>query len=226
MSMGLTHVGIVDYGMGNLHSVAKAVEHLGGKATISSRAEELARCDRIVFPGVGAFGDCMAALEDRDLLEFVRVAANNRPFLGICLGMQLLMESSTEHGEHTGLGILPGLVLPFPEEALVAGDGRRLKVPHMGWNELHQLITHPLFAGIPQDAHYYFVHSFYVEPAHPDLLAASSDYGFAFCAALAQDNIFALQCHPEKSGEAGLRLLGNFLQWSGDCGSDCPAAFG
>ncbi|MDD3759427.1 MAG: imidazole glycerol phosphate synthase subunit HisH [Acidithiobacillus sp.] len=217
-------VGIVDYGMGNLYSVAKAIEHLGGKAVISAKPNELAACDRIIFPGVGAFGDCMAALEERELDEFLRIAAQNRPFLGICLGMQALMESSVEHGEHAGLSLLPGRVLPFPEEALQTPQGQPLKVPHMGWNQLHQLVPHPLFAGVPQDAHFYFVHSFYVEPAHPDLLAAFADYGFPFCAAIAADNLFALQCHPEKSGTAGLRLLGNFLEWSGECGSGCNIA--
>ncbi|MCE5359921.1 imidazole glycerol phosphate synthase subunit HisH [Candidatus Igneacidithiobacillus taiwanensis] len=217
-------VGIVDYGMGNLYSVAKAIEHLGGKAVISQQPAELAACDRLIFPGVGAFGDCMAALEERELDEFLRIAAQNRPFLGICLGMQALMESSLEHGEHAGLGILPGRVLPFPEEVLDTAEGAKRKVPHMGWNQLHQLTAHPLFAGVPQDAQFYFVHSFYVEPAHPDLLAAFTDYGFPFCAALAVDNLFALQCHPEKSGAAGLQLLGNFLQWSGDCLGGCDIA--
>ncbi len=214
--MGMTRVGVVDYGMGNLYSVAKAVEHLGGEACISDQADLLASCDRLIFPGVGAFGDCMAALEARGLTDFIRFAAQTRPFLGICLGMQLLMDSSSEHGEHAGLGILPGLVLPFPKEVLEDGQGQTRKIPHMGWNELHQLMPHPLFAGVPQNAHFYFVHSFYVEPGHSDLLAGFSDYGFPFCAALAADNIFALQCHPEKSGEAGLRLLGNFLTWSGN----------
>ena len=212
-----TTVGIVDYGMGNLYSVAKAIEHLGGKAAISAKPAELAACDRLIFPGVGAFGDCMTALHERELDTFLRVAAQNRPFLGICLGMQALMESSLEHGEHAGLGILPGRVLPFPEKVLRDVDGQKRKVPHMGWNQVHQRITHPLFAGVAQDAHFYFVHSYYVEPAHSELLAASTDYGVSFCAALAVDNLFALQCHPEKSGAAGLRVLGNFLQWSGDC---------
>ncbi len=219
--MGTTRVGIVDYGMGNLYSVAKAVEHLGGDACISDKAGILASCDRLIFPGVGAFGDCMAALEARELTDFLRFAAQTRPFLGICLGMQLLMESSSEHGEHAGLGILPGRVLPFPTEILADAEGQRRKIPHMGWNELHQLIPHPMFAGVPQNAHFYFVHSFYVEPRHPDLLAGFSDYGFPFCAAIAAENIFALQCHPEKSGEAGLRLLGNFLAWSGNGGPSC-----
>ncbi len=215
-------VGIVDYGMGNLYSVAKAVEYLGAKAVVSSKANELASCDRLIFPGVGAFGDCMQALTERELDEFLRMAAQHRPFLGICLGMQALMETSEEHGQHGGLAILPGRVLPFPEEVLQDSGGRLRKVPHMGWNQLHQLAAHPLFAGIPQDAHFYFVHSYYVEPAHPDLLVACTDYGFPFCAALAHENLFALQCHPEKSGTAGLRLLGNFLQWNGDCGgSSC-----
>ncbi len=221
MRPGATRVGIIDYGMGNLYSVAKAVEHLGASAVVSDRAEVLAGTDRIIFPGVGAFGDCMAALEARELTDFVRVAAQTRPFLGICLGMQLLMESSEEHGAHAGLGLLPGRVLAFPPEAMRDRDGRPLKVPHMGWNELHQLVAHPLFAGIPQDAHFYFVHSFYVEPASPELLAAFADYGFPFCAAVAVDNLFALQCHPEKSGEAGLRLLGNFLAWDGGSGPAC-----
>ena len=220
MSAAATRVGIVDYGMGNLYSVAKAVEHLGGKAIVSGRGSELAATDRIIFPGVGAFGDCMAALEARELGDFIRTAAQTRPFLGICLGMQMLMDSSTEHGEHAGLGLLPGRVIAFPEEALRTADGRRLKIPHMGWNELHQQMQHPLFAGVPQNAWFYFVHSFYVEPSAPGILAASSDYVLPFCAAVAADNLFALQCHPEKSGIAGLRLIGNFLDWDGDRGAD------
>ena len=221
MSAAATRVGIVDYGMGNLYSVAKAVEHLGGRAIVSGRSSELAATDRIIFPGVGAFGDCMAALEARELGDFIRTAAQTRPFLGICLGMQMLMDCSMEHGEHAGLGLLPGRVIPFPEEALQAADGRRLKIPHMGWNELHQLVEHPLFAGVPQNAYFYFVHSFYVEPSTPEILAAFSDYAFPFCAAMAADNLFALQCHPEKSGPTGLRLLGNFLGWDGDRGESC-----
>ncbi|MBU2784976.1 imidazole glycerol phosphate synthase subunit HisH [Acidithiobacillus ferriphilus] len=221
MSAATTRVGIIDYGMGNLYSVAKAVEYLGGKAIVSDQASELAATDRIIFPGVGAFGDCMAALEARELSDFVRVAAQTRPFLGICLGMQMLMDCSMEHGEHAGLGLLPGRVISFPEEALQAADGRRLKIPHMGWNELHQLVEHPLFAGVPQNAYFYFVHSFYVEPSTPEILAAFSDYAFPFCAAMAADNLFALQCHPEKSGPTGLRLLGNFLGWDGDRGESC-----
>lgn len=221
MSAATARVGIVDYGMGNLYSVAKAVEYLGGKAIVSDQASELAATDRIIFPGVGAFGDCMMALEARELSDFIRVAAQTRPFLGICLGMQMLMDSSVEHGEHAGLGLLPGRVIPFPEEALQAADGRRLKIPHMGWNELHQLVEHPLFAGVPQNAYFYFVHSFYVEPSAPAILAAFSDYTFPFCAAVAADNLFALQCHPEKSGTAGLRLLENFLGWDGGYGAHC-----
>ena len=215
MSRSTSRVGIIDYGMGNLRSVAKAVEYLGGTPLISSRAQELSLCDRTIFPGVGAFGDCMAALQERELLDFVQVAAQTRPFLGICLGMHALMEWGEEHGRHAGLGILPGQVRAFPPDALVDESGRRLKIPHMGWNQVHQLVPHPLFAGIPQDAWFYFVHSYYVEPGSPDIMAAFTPYAFPFCSAVAFENIFALQCHPEKSGTAGLRLLGNFLAWDG-----------
>ncbi|MEW5791444.1 MAG: imidazole glycerol phosphate synthase subunit HisH [Pseudomonadota bacterium] len=206
---------IVDYGMGNLRSVAKAVEHLGGRPLVTSDPTELARADRVIFPGVGAFGDCLAALDERGLREAVVHAARNKPFFGICLGMQLLMESSEEHGLHEGLGLLPGRVLAFPEEALAGHRGQRLKVPHMGWNEVQQVMPHPMWRGISQDARFYFVHSYYVEPASPELIAAFTPYGFSFTSAIARDNIFAVQFHPEKSQRAGLTLLGNFLAWDG-----------
>lgn len=210
---------IVDYGMGNLRSVAKAIEHLGGKPLVTSDPADLELADRVIFPGVGAFGDCLLALDERNLRQALLRAARSKPFLGICLGMQVLMESSEEHGFHQGLGLLPGRVLAFPREALLDQQGRALKIPHMGWNEAHQLTLHPLWADIPQDARFYFVHSYYVEPAAPELLAAFTPYGFPFASALAHENLFAVQFHPEKSQRAGLTLLGNFLRWTGDASS-------
>ena len=213
---------IVDYGMGNLRSVAKAIEHLGGRPLVTSDPADLGRADRVIFPGVGAFGDCLLALEERGLRDALLQAARSKPFLGICLGMQVLMESSEEHGLHQGLGLLPGRVLAFPKEALVDPQGRALKIPHMGWNEVHQLAPHPLWSSIPQDARFYFVHSYYVEPADPELLAAFTPYAFPFASVVAHENIFAVQFHPEKSQRAGLTLLGNFLNWNGETtGGSC-----
>ena len=207
-------IAVIDYGMGNLRSVAKALEHVGGDVTIATTPEQVARADRVVFPGVGAIRDCLAALDEQGLREAVVDAAASKPFLGICLGMQALMETSLEYGEHPALGILPGRVVPFPEEAMVDGDGHRLKVPHMGWNRVHFMeAEHPMWAGIGDGSHFYFVHSYFVEPAGPDIIAAATIYGIQFTSAVARENVFATQFHPEKSSGRGLQLLANFIAW-------------
>ncbi|MDO9191248.1 MAG: imidazole glycerol phosphate synthase subunit HisH, partial [Sulfurimicrobium sp.] len=179
---------------------------------------------RVVFPGVGAMPDCIRELGSRGLREAVVEAAKAKPFLGICLGMQALFESS-EEGNAAGLGILPGRVLRFPAEAMVDDKGQKLKVPHIGWNEVHQAAEHPMWSGIPTGARFYFVHSYYVEAGDPDLVAGFTLYPFAFTAAVARDNIFAVQFHPEKSQATGLTLLANFVMWDGRsqvsaCGAD------
>jgi glutamine amidotransferase len=207
-------VAIVDYGMGNLRSVAKAIEHVAPEAVVQVSADPrtLAAADRVVVPGQGAMPDCMRELDSRGLHDAVIRAARDKPFLGICIGLQMLFETS-EEGNVAGLGLLAGKVRRFPHEAMVAPDGSRLKVPHMGWNQVHQAMPHPLWAGITEGARFYFVHSYYVEPAGPDCIAGSSVYGIPFTCAIAQANIFAVQFHPEKSADAGLTLLGNFMRW-------------
>ena len=215
-------VAVVDYGMGNLRSVAKAIEHVAPEASVRVTADpaQVAAADRVVVPGQGAMPDCMRELNQRGLREAVIAAAASKPFLGICIGLQMLFEHS-EEGDVAGLGVLPGRVRRFPDAAMVAADGSgsRLKVPHMGWNEVEQHARHdgagphPLWADIGNGSRFYFVHSYYVEPAQPDVIAGSTIYGIPFTSAVARDNIFAVQFHPEKSAQAGLRLLGNFMRW-------------
>jgi glutamine amidotransferase len=197
-------IAIVDYQMGNLRSVQKGFERVGYEAVITSDPAELARADKVVLPGVGAFADAIAELRRRELVEPIRAAIDgDRPFLGICLGLQLLFETGYEDGQHEGLGILPGEVVRFdisPE----------LKVPHMGWNELHVRHRPPLLEGIAEGSHFYFVHSYYVAPSQDDVVATTTDYGGEFCSMVWRDNLFATQFHPEKSQRDGLQLLKNF----------------
>ena len=209
-------IAVVDYGMGNLRSVSKALEHVAPSVSVSvtSDPDVIIKAGRIVFPGVGAMPDCIHELEARGLREAVVEASKTKPFLGICLGMQALFEFS-EEGNVAGLGIMPGKVLRFPSELMVDEKGERLKVPHMGWNEVHQVQPHPLWTGIPEGSRFYFVHSYYVEAGNPDLVAAFTVYPFPFTSAVARDNVFAVQFHPEKSQAAGLSLLGNFVLWDG-----------
>ncbi|MBL8470327.1 MAG: imidazole glycerol phosphate synthase subunit HisH [Rhodocyclaceae bacterium] len=207
-------VAIVDYGMGNLRSVAKAVEHVAPHAQvlITSSAAEVARAERVIFPGQGAMPDCMRELAARGLAEAVVAAAREKPFLGICIGLQMLFRHSAE-GDVPGLGVLAGEVVRFPAQMQDAG-GARLKVPHMGWNCVNQARPHALWAGIPPAARFYFVHSYFVQPEQQEVIAASAEYGIPFTCAVASDNIFAVQFHPEKSAQHGLALLGNFLNWN------------
>jgi glutamine amidotransferase len=206
---------VVDYGMGNLRSVAKAIEHVAPRAdvSVSSNAAEIADADRVVVPGQGAMPDCMRELSARGLRDAVVKAAAEKPFLGICVGLQMLF-GHAEEGGVTGLEILPGCVPHFPLDAMITSDGLRLKVPHMGWNQVQQAAAHPLWDGIDDASRFYFVHSYYVEPQTPDLIAGSTNYGIPFTSAVAHANIFAVQFHPEKSAQAGLRLLGNFMRWN------------
>lgn len=211
----MQRVVVADYGMGNLHSIAKALVHVAGGAQIevSSDPARVDAADRVVFPGVGAMRDCMGGLRDSGLVEPLRRAAREKPFLAICIGMQALMERSEENGGTECLGILPGTVRRF-EASLAAADGQRLKIPHMGWNQVH-MRAHPLWRGIAPEARFYFVHSYYVDPKAPRAVAATCSYGIEFTAAMARGSLFAVQFHPEKSAATGLRLLANFLAWDG-----------
>lgn len=210
----MSTVAIIDYGMGNLRSVAKAIERVAParRVVVTSDPTQVAQAERVVFPGQGAMPDCMRELETRGLRAAVLEAAASKPFLGICIGQQMLFERSAE-GEVAGLGILPGDVQRFPAERMKAADGSRLKVPQMGWNQVWRSAEHPMWDGIDDGAHFYFVHSYFVLPADRAHIAASTDYGVRFTSAVARANIFAAQFHPEKSAGAGLRLLENFIGW-------------
>ncbi len=207
---------IIDYEMGNLHSIAKAVEHVAPdtRVLVTAEPDEILSADRVIFPGVGGIGHCMEALTRTGLDQVVREAAASRPLLGICLGMQALLESSEENGGRVCLGVIPGEVRRFSEQLSERVTGEKLKVPHMGWNQVHH-DNHPLWSGIAQDSRFYFVHSYYAAPAHDGDRSASADYGNSFCCALARENLFAVQFHPEKSQRAGLTLLQNFSRWDG-----------
>ncbi|HAY11218.1 MAG TPA: imidazole glycerol phosphate synthase subunit HisH, partial [Thauera sp.] len=195
----MTTVAILDYGMGNLRSVAKAIEHVapGHEVFVTSDPARVAAAERVVFPGQGAMPDCMRELDARGLRPAVMQAAASKPFLGICIGQQMLFDHSAE-GDVPGLGILRGEVVRFPDAAMQGADGLRLKVPHMGWNEVWQRQPHPMWDGIPDGERFYFVHSYFVAPADDDIVAAQTDYGLRFTSAVARANIFAAQFHPEK----------------------------
>jgi imidazole glycerol-phosphate synthase subunit HisH len=208
-------VAVVDYGMGNLRSVSKAIEHVAPSASVlvTSDPGVVSSCDRVVFPGQGAMRDCMREMDDRGLRPAVLAAARAKPFLGICIGLQMLFQSS-EEGETAGLGVFPGRVTRFPADKMVDGNGARLKVPHMGWNRVSQTRNHPIWSGIESGTRFYFVHSYYAPGDTPEIVAGQTEYGICFTSAVARDNIFAVQFHPEKSHTAGLRLLANFIQWN------------
>lgn len=201
-------IAIIDYQMGNLRSVQKGFEKVGHPATITSDPADLAAADKIVLPGVGAFGDAIAELRRREMVEPLRAAIDaGKPVLGICLGLQMLFELGYEGGEHQGLGVLKGEVVRFdlPEE---------YKVPHMGWNQARIVRRPPILEGIDEGTYFYFVHSYYVAPSDREVVAVEADYGGPFCAMIWQDNLFATQFHPEKSQQAGLRVLKNFAELS------------
>lgn len=210
----MSSVAIIDYGMGNLRSVAKAIEHVAPDAEILVTSDPAAvrSAGRVVFPGQGAMPDCMREMEARGLHDAVLEAAAQKPFLGICIGLQMLFEHSQE-GDVPGLGVLAGEVRRFPDEPMVGPAGERLKVPHMGWNEVWQNRPHALWERIPDGDRFYFVHSYIVVPAVPAVSGATTDYGLRFTSAIARDNIVAVQFHPEKSAHAGLQLLSNFMRW-------------
>ncbi|MFZ2853527.1 MAG: imidazole glycerol phosphate synthase subunit HisH [Rhodocyclaceae bacterium] len=205
---------VVDYGMGNLRSVWQALVHVadGREVVVTADPALVAGAERVVFPGQGAMPDCMAELEARGLRAAVLAAAQDKPFLGICIGQQMLFEHS-EEGDVAGLGVFAGHVRRFPAGQMVDAQGGKLKVPHMGWNEVRQAQSHHLWNGIDDDARFYFVHSYYVDPVDRACIAGTTAYGIPFTSAVARDNIFAIQCHPEKSAQAGLALLSNFIRW-------------
>ena len=210
-------VAVVDYGMGNLRSVSQAVKHVasgcGFDVIVTSRPDEVLAAERVVLPGQGAMPDCMRELRKSGLQEAVLDAAARKPLLGVCIGMQMLLTSS-EEGPTPGLALIPGEVIRFQLEGRLQADGSRFKVPQMGWNRVRQVRPHVLWADVPDQTYFYFVHSYYARPALPQHSAGETDYGGSFTCALARDNIFATQFHPEKSAEHGLQLYQNFLRWT------------
>ena len=208
-------IAVVDYGMGNLRSVAKALEHVAPAKVIAVTDDPAAirAAGRVVFPGQGAMPDCMREMDARGLRAPLLEAARTKPFLGLCIGLQMLFERS-EEGDTMGLGMLPGKVVRFPA-APMGDQGEKLKVPHMGWNQVYQAMSHPMWEGIAEGSRFYFVHSYYVETPDRGLVAGTARYPSSFTCAVARNNIFAVQFHPEKSQSAGLRLLSNFVSWNG-----------
>ena len=209
-------VAVVDYGMGNLRSVSQAVMHVargsGVEVIVTSKPNEVLAAERVVLPGQGAMPDCMRELRDSGLQEAVLHAAAHKPLLGVCVGMQMLL-SRSEEGPTDGLGLIAGEVVRFRLEGQLQPDGSRYKVPQMGWNRVFQARPHALWQGVPDGAYFYFVHSYYARASEPRHSVGETDYGTRFTCALARDNIFATQFHPEKSAEHGLALYRNFLHW-------------
>lgn len=208
----MQRVAVIDYGMGNLQSVSKALETVAPSddIIITDKPENILNADRIVFPGVGAAGDCMSQLRKLDLDHVIRQAASEKPFLGICLGMQALLSHSQENQGTNTLNIIDGEVVFFDDAAR-----QHLKVPHMGWNQVSQMRPHPLWQDIDDGSRFYFVHSFYAQPTSYEDVFGESDYSLKFAAAIGHENVFAVQFHPEKSQHAGLQLLKNFVHWDG-----------
>ena len=214
----MSTIAVVDYGMGNLRSVAKALEHVapvGTRVRVTDSAHVIERADRVVFPGQGAARDCMRAIDAHDLRGPLLAAARSRPFRGMCMGLQVLLARSEENDGTDCLGLFDGMVRFFGHDGRDA-DGRPLKIPHMGWNEVRQARDHPLWSGVDDGARFYFVHSYYADPADASLVAGTTEYGRRFASVLARENVFACQFHPEKSSHDGLRLLANFVAWDGD----------
>jgi glutamine amidotransferase len=217
--MSTIDIAVVDYGMGNLRSVSKALEHVAPtkNVVVTSHPDDVAKASRVVFPGQGAMPDCIRELDARGLRMAVLDAAQNKPFLGICIGLQMLFEHS-EEGDAAGLGLFKGGVKRFATEDMVDSQGEKLKVPHMGWNQVYQHRTdanvHRLWHGIEDGARFYYVHSYYVQPEDDSIVAGFTHYPNRFTCAVAKDNLFAVQFHPEKSANAGLQLLSNFVDWS------------
>jgi len=214
----MVKVAVIDHGMGNLHSVAKALEVAvpGTRVDVSADPAVIRAADRVVLPGVGAIRDVMGEIHRLELTPVIQEAVQNQPFLAVCVGLQALMTHSDENDGVDCLNVFSGGVHAFASPLYDPLSDERLKVPHMGWNQVTQSVNHPLWRDIPQDTRFYFVHSYYVQPDSPQPIAAHSNYGHAFAAALAKDNVFAVQFHPEKSHKMGLRLYANFIQWDGE----------
>jgi glutamine amidotransferase len=207
---------VVDYGMGNLRSVAQALRAVAPEADvqISGDAAAIDAADRIVLPGQGAMRDCMRSLRESGVEDALLRAAKTRPMMGVCVGEQMLFDSSDENGGVPGLGLLPGKVVRFELDGKLQADGSRFKVPQMGWNRVHQKRAHPLWEGVAPDSYFYFVHSYFAVPDDAAHTIGETDYGAPYCCAVARDNIVATQFHPEKSAAAGLRLYRNFVHWN------------
>lgn len=218
MSSSKQTVAVIDYGSSNLRSVTKAIEHVAEdkqRVLVTCDADEIASADRVVFPGQGAIGDCMQNLTEKGLDRVIKTAITNKPFFGICLGLQSLMDQSDEDGGVDGLGSIPGRVVHFPHNPIDQQTGERLKIPHMGWNEVNPNGHHPMWNGINPGSRFYFVHSYYVIPTQDEVIAGTTNYCLNFTSAIAKNNVFAVQFHPEKSQHDGLQLLANFLEWDG-----------
>jgi len=213
----MVKVAVIDHGMGNLHSVAKALETAvpGTEVAVTADPQRIRAADRVVLPGVGAIRDVMSEINRLQLHELIHEVIKTHPFLAVCVGLQALMTHSDENNGIDCLDVFSGGVHAFASPLYDPLSDERLKVPHMGWNQVTQSMSHPLWKDIPQDSRFYFVHSYYVQPESPEPIAAYSNYGHAFAAALARDNVFAVQFHPEKSHNLGLRLYANFIQWDG-----------
>ncbi len=208
-------IAVVDYGMGNLRSVAKAMEHVaeGQSVIVTSSAKDIQNADRVVFPGQGAARDCMKELADRNLSQVILQAAKEKPFLGICMGMQVLLSHSQENEGVDCLGLYPGEVRAFDKN--MQENGEKLKIPHMGWNQVHHSGDHPLWHNINECSRFYFVHSYYMDPEDQSIVTATTQYGIKFVSGIGKGNVFAVQFHPEKSAADGLQLLKNFAHWDG-----------
>ena len=212
----MTTIAIVDYGMGNLRSVAQALRAVAPEAEVLISGEPAAidAADRIVLPGQGAMRDCMRSLNESGVKDALLRAAASKPMMGVCVGEQMLFDMSEEGGNTPGLGLLPGKVVRFQLDGMLQEDGSRFKVPQMGWNQVRQRAPHAMWNGIPDNAWFYFVHSYFAQPAQAEHSAAETVYGQPFCCAVARDNIFATQFHPEKSAATGLQLYKNFIHWN------------
>lgn len=209
----MTKVALLDYGMGNLHSAGKALASVGADVSITRDPNVIKAADKILFPGVGAMRDCMAEVQSTGISDAVKDAVFNKPVMAICVGMQALFQHSEENGGVDCLGVLDGTVKRF-QDSWVDNDSQPIKIPHMGWNTISGMdLAHPLWQGIEDNTHFYFVHSYYCEPSDTNIVAATCDYGVKFCASVIQDNLFATQFHPEKSHTAGLQVLKNFVTW-------------
>ena len=201
-------IAVIDYGAGNIRNVVNAIHKLGYQVTLTSDPDDLFSADTVILPGVGAAGDTVSSLKRLNLVEPVRrIIAEDKPFMGICIGLQILFTETEEDMGQKCLDVFPGKVKKFPE-------GR--KIPHMGWNQVNQKITHPVFEGVPDNSNFYFVHSYYVNPEDKSLVAGTTDYGLEFCSIIAKGNLIGTQFHPEKSGDTGLKILDNFLRNAGE----------